>query len=222
MISLDSTIYIKEKYMTLKDKEVNEQIVLNIINKSKYIFKDTKPFKPILEQSKAEADYIGINGYTLDTKLILPKSFWKIVAVKNDLSEYNEVIKYYEYFNNWIAGVSDFFKVEEDQKIIESIDSIEKSIIRALNHSKNIIVFFPFPVFKFKESLTSIFSNSPMEFWLLELIEQYKNKNNDFYFLTFTVENRFLLYNPKKPYHQEFIDFDFSEYMVFQFKTISD
>jgi len=219
MLTFDSMIYIKEKYMTLKHKEENEQIVLEIINKSNYIFNDIIPFKHIKKQDNTESDFICRSGYTLDAKIILPKSFWQIVAVKNDLSEYSEVFRYFEYFNNWIAGIDIFFKVEEDKKIIESIESIEKSIVRALKHSKNVIVFFPFPTLKFKDSFTSILAVSPLEHWLSELIKKHKNKNNDFYFLTYTVENRFLLYEFNKQFLQEYIDHDFSEYMIFQFKT---
>lgn len=212
MIENDYKILLKKEFLNLKYKEVNEEIVLNLINSSTRIFNNYVPFRKILNQSNREPDFESLKGMKLDTKIILPGDFWQKWQFSDDPDSLKSVVEFINMMNNDIQGIDEFFKSTPNMDSIKSRESINNSIIRTLEYNKDIILFFPFPISKYKMSYTNIFDDS-IQFWISKTVNKYIGKLR-IYVLALTMENCFYLYEVGNEACFEFLDYDFSEYLL--------
>lgn len=212
MLQSDISLHYLNKFIELNDKELNEPFVMEVINKSGYHLLNYIPFELLHDQSNSQPDFKSRNNYLLDLKMFVPSEFWRNIKKNGQSYFFNELPKFYNYFNNF-QDVPEFYKSKKDLKIENDILELKNSLIRALKKNKNLVIFIPFPTMKSKLS----YFNMPdsLDHWFYDLSLKYKN---DIFILEVTYDGSFALTNAKN-FKTEFIDFKFNEYLIANIKN---
>ncbi len=217
MLYLDSEFKIFDAFINLIKKEVNEPLVLEIINKSQIIFKNHTPLTHVKEQSNGEPDYMSIDGESgFDLKIMLPDSFCEELSTKSVLKT-DGLVDLNDRINKVLVPDGfEFFKGfwhKNNKKIEKYMNRFKRKIHHTLTKS-NVIVFWPFPLLKFPDQLSSIIFKSSPENWLDIIMDGCNNEVlGKIYLLAPTYQNIFYLKKidevfPEYIAHDEyFIDF---------------
>ncbi len=220
MISGVIKINISDDFFRLRKKGFNENLVLEIINSTSYMFRGKGPFTLVKSQSHGEPDFENTEtGYSLDAKLFLPKVFWDEFIIKSDGQYTLRLFEFHNLFNNLIGLNSREFQVDvPDPKMIECISKWEIKIVKHCK-IKNIVLFFPLCVLKEPESLASRFSaGNPIEVWLQNIVDREKFVN-DIYLIAPNTRNVLFIKKINRKYEIEYLDCDIRNLIDFQLNT---
>jgi hypothetical protein len=191
---------IKDAYKNIKDKVINEQLVLEIINKSIDIFKSNIPFNHIEKQPNKEPDYVSLDkSYELDCKIFMPQEFLKQMSITNSFPA--KVLQDYWYKLNSSICTGNFY--------FQDLEFDYKDLVKSIKFSenKNIILFYPFPISKSNNFFETIIVAHEIETLIFEVMKD-KTLTKDIYLLSFTSNNVFYLRNMREPFKIEFIKYD--------------
>lgn len=206
MPSFGYEILIDDDFKYLLDKDVNESLVLSIINKSRYVFKNQVEFKWNISQSNGESDYSSNSDkFNLDLKLFIPQDFCQKLNIGRGLDLEN-VGNLSSLLNEGNMQLLNFESGYVKDKRLEKYLQHYKSILLRELKKYHVIVFHPFPITKFKGSFMNMF-NGTMDGWLNSVQDEAKSEFN-LYFLAPTFGNEFYLANIKDSMQLEFINFD--------------
>jgi hypothetical protein len=202
-------IQLKDEYWKLKDSENNELVVLDILNQSQWIFKDL-PFSRIVDQSNSEPDFVNIAGYELDCKMLLPQSFWSRFAHTKEFPV-SELVEYTNEMNRYFEELPESFNLNDtSQQILDDFDRIENLLCK--HKKKNLVLFYPFFVLDFEDSISTLLSQSPITHWI-EIISKRQHTYNDLYIIYISMDNKVVIKDLYKPNRTEYIDYDFSKFI---------
>lgn len=147
---IDMLIIIKKDFNELRKKDINEKFLLNIINKSKYIFRPHGKFSLIKDQSNSEADFISEDKFLIDAKLLLSNSTFNDLS-KGKLFDMNSSNLYSNFLFTKANGKSDFYKESVTDKLfLEYIERFETTLRKEIE-KYNLLVFFLFLYRNLKE-----------------------------------------------------------------------
>lgn len=189
MNSIKIDYIIKDNYKDLIQKEIYENIILDIINKSKIVFPQN--YKHIDKQDNGESDFESIlTGERIDAKTIFPQTQCRNLSLGN-LEDFYKMI---------CEETNDIFEaIMHDNDISSTI--LYKQIIEAfkkISSNEHIILFIPFPfTLEFEKSLTSRFASdifSQMIFKMKKEDPSFFNKHK-IYFIYPNLENKIVLKN---------------------------
>lgn len=175
---------LKIPYKEFIQKEVIEEIARDVINNSKFLMKDKKPFVKPKSESNGECDNIG-NNYEIDTKLLWMQSVCYKIArsqkkIKFEVSDYSQLYNFFPAYKRYKKRLKAVNKTQENQ--YEMLDTIKRILNK--NKEKNILFIFPIPQLDmfFMNDLNFSKSFFWAFFWALGRMKRDCNFKKDIYF----------------------------------------
>ena len=189
MNSIKIDYIIKDNYKDLIQKDTYENVILDIINKSKIVFPQT--YKHIDKQDNGESDFESIlTGEIIDAKTIFPQMQCRNLSLGNLEDFYKMICEQTNDIFDAIMHGEDLTSTILYKQIIETFKKISSD--------ENIILFIPFPfTLELEKSLTSRFASDIFSQMIFKMKKENPSffKKHKIYFIYPNLENVIILKN---------------------------
>ncbi|MEE3343480.1 MAG: hypothetical protein VZS44_05270 [Bacilli bacterium] len=188
MNSIKLNYIIHKDYKDLINKNIYENIILDIMNESDVVFPGK--YKHINEQSNGESDFISMDDMELlEAKTIFPRKQCESLSL-GDLKEFYEII---------VSETNDVFESLMNKKDNLNSTMLYKELVKAFKKIKpkeNAIIFIPFPfTLEIEESLSSLFASDIFSQIIFEIKKENANffREHNVYLIYPNLENKIIL-----------------------------
>lgn len=140
MISTRNNLILSEDYKEIKNKKINEQIILNIMNDSRSVFESK--YEHNISESNGESDFYDINDNNkkYDAKILFYSEICKEM-------EKNNIDQWFGEIQKEMNEIFIYIKEGELEKIAKTRLYIEiQKRLDSIKEDENAVLLFPFPI----------------------------------------------------------------------------